>query len=58
MPTISIVQITNIVLSPNPVNINGSLSISLTAAETTLTLTPEITYAGDCYSGENYTEGG
>lgn len=58
MPTLTTVDITAVTLSPNPVNINSALKISVTAKENTITLQPEITYSGDFYSGENYSQGG
>lgn len=58
MPSITIMQITSVSLSPNPVNINSSLAVAVAVTETTVTLQPEIAYSGDCYSGETYSQGG
>lgn len=58
MPTLTIVNITAVTLAPNPVNINSALNISVTAAESTVTIQAEIAYSGDFYSNETYVQGG
>lgn len=58
MATLTVINITAVSLSPNPVNINSALAVSVTAMETTITLQPEVAYSGDFYSGETYAQGG
>ncbi len=58
MATLTVINITAVSLTPNPVDINKSLAVSVTATETTITLQSEITYSGEHYSGETYAQGG
>lgn len=58
MPTLTSVEVTAVQLTPNPVNFNAALRVTVTAVETSIELPPEIAYSGECYSGENYAQGG
>lgn len=58
MPTLTVVSISSVSLSPNPVNINSALGITVVASETVITLQAEPTYCGDYYSGETNSQGG
>jgi hypothetical protein len=58
MATLTVINITAVSLSPNPVNINSALKVAATVTEKIITLQPEITYSGEHYSGETYAQGG
>jgi len=55
---LSSISITSVQLSPNPVNINSPLSITVVASETIITIQSAVTHCGDFYSGEPYVQGG
>jgi len=48
----SLPSISSATLSPNPVNINSSLSITVVATDSTVTLYAEDKYSGEFYGGE------
>lgn len=58
MATLTITQITDVSLTPNPVSINAAFTASVTVTEKVVTLQPEITYCGEHYAGETYVQGG
>ncbi|HHW90926.1 MAG TPA: hypothetical protein GX745_08510 [Clostridiales bacterium] len=58
MATLTITQITDVSLAPNPVSINTAFTVSVTVTEKVITLQPEITYCGEHYAGETYVQGG
>lgn len=58
MAALTITQITAVSLTPNPVKINSTLNVTATVTEKIITLQPEITYSGEHYSGETYSQGG
>ena len=58
MATLTITQITDVSLAPNPVNINSALKVTATVTEKLITLQPEPAYSGEYYSGEIAAQGG
>ena len=50
--TIAMPRVTGAEITPNPAAMNTAVLIQVTAAEVSVTLEPEIKYAGEYYSGE------
>jgi hypothetical protein len=50
--TITLPEIMDASITPNPVNTEASFLIAVTVTEITKTLYPEPIYAGECYAGE------
>lgn len=51
--TITLPKITQVIISPNPVNVKASYVLSVKVTEITKVLIPKPFMSGEVYSGEN-----